>query len=81
MAKQASGNYWAQISCIPAKKCDDTYYVAAIYSTGGETRCSGVTAYSLSKYFISRSNNGGSMKDLAEAAAMYGYYAKAYFTN
>jgi hypothetical protein len=81
MVKASDGTYWAQVSGIAAKQIDDTYYVAAVYSSSGETLCSGVIAYSLSKYCINHAKDGDVMQDLAAATAMYGYYAKAYFSN
>ncbi len=81
MGEANNGSYWAQVSGIAAKQIDDTYYVAAVYTSGGETLCSGVIAYSLSKYCINHAKDGDSMQELAAAAAMYGYYAKAYFSN
>ncbi len=80
MTPGADGRYWASISGIPAKALDDTYYVAAVYTDAdGNTYCTGVIAYSLSKYCMN--NASGSMGTLAQATAMYGYYAKQYFTN
>jgi hypothetical protein len=81
MVKNADGSYWAQLSGIAAKMIDETYYVAAVYNSDGQTLCSGVIAYSLSKYCINHAKDGDPMQALAAATAMYGYYAKAYFTN
>jgi hypothetical protein len=81
MVKMNDGSYWAQVSGIAAKEIDDTYYVAAVYSSSGDTLCSGVIAYSLSKYCINHAKDGDVMQELAAATAMYGYYAKAYFSN
>ena len=54
------------------------YYVAAVYTdAAGNTHCTGVIAYSLSKYCMNNAN--GKMGALAQATAMYGYYAAAYF--
>ncbi len=76
-----NSSYWAQVSGIAAKEIDDTYYVAAVYTSGGETLCSGVISYSLSKYCLNHAKDGDAMQELAAATAMYGYYAKAYFSN
>ena len=81
MVKNADGSYWAQVSGIAAKMIDETYYVAVVYNSDGQTLCSGVIAYSLSKYCINHDKDGDPMQALAAATAMYGYYAKAYFTN
>jgi hypothetical protein len=73
-----NGSYWADVSGIAAKKLDETYYVAGVYiDTDGNVHCTGVVPYSLSKYCIG--NASGNMGELAQAAAMYGYYAKCYF--
>ena len=77
MVSDGSGNYWAQISGIAAKQLDETYYVAAVYTSNGETFCTGVIAYSLSGYCMRNAN--GNMGELAQATAMYGYYAQQYF--
>jgi hypothetical protein len=81
MVKQSDGTYWAQLQGIPAKALDSTYYVAATYTdTAGNYHCTGVIAYSLSKYCMSKAADS-TMGQLARAAAMYGYYADQYFTN
>ena len=65
------------ITGIAAKELDDTVYVAATYTVDGQTFCSGVIAYSISGYCIKQAD--GNMGDLAQATAMYGYYAERYF--
>ncbi len=78
MKAQESGAYWAQASGIAAKMLDETYYVAGVYTDAqGNTYCTGVIAYSLSRYCMN--NASGNMAGLAKATAMYGYYAEAYF--
>ena len=80
MEKQSGGAYWGQVSGIPAKALDDTYYVAGVYTdANGTTCCTGVLAYSLSKYCMN--NASGKMGLLAQATAMYGYYAAQFFAN
>jgi hypothetical protein len=75
-----NGVYFAQVSGIPAKDLDNTYYVAAVYTDpAGNRCCTGVIAYSLSRYCMN--NDSGNMADLAQATAMYGYYAKTYFAD
>jgi hypothetical protein len=81
MEDNGNGVYWAQLSGIAAKQLDDTYYVAGIYTSDTAVRSTGVIAYSLSKYCINNAKDGNTMQGLAGAAAMYGYYAKAYFAN
>ena len=78
MAQQDSGSYWGQVTGIAAKMLDETYYVAGVYTdAAGNTYCTGIIAYSLSRYCMNNAN--GTMANLAQATAMYGYYAKAYF--
>ena len=65
---------------IAAKMLDETYYVAAVYTDAeGNTYCTGVVGYSLSKYCMKHAS--GVMGDLAQHLAMYGYYADCYFTK
>ena len=80
MTDSGNGTYWAQITGIAAKQLDDTYYVAGFYTSDMEIRCTGVIAYSLSKYCMNNAVDGNVMQELASAAAMYGYYAKQYFS-
>ena len=76
------GTYWGEISGIAAKELDDTYYVAGVYTdANGNTYCTGVVAYSLSKYCMNNAKDGKPMQGLASATAMYGYYAKTYFVT
>lgn len=80
MSPGANGVYWGPLTGIAAKEIDNTYYVAAVYNdANGSTCCTGVIAYSLSRYCMNNAN--GSMGLLAKATAMYGHYAKAYFAN
>jgi hypothetical protein len=78
MVKGDDGRFFAQVAGIAPKNLDDTYYVAAVYADeAGNQCCTGIIAYSLSKYCLN--NDSGNMADLAKATAMYGYYAKEYF--
>jgi hypothetical protein len=79
LASNANGIYHGAITGIAAKELDDTVYVAATYTVDGQTFCSGVIAYSLSGYCMKQAN--GNMGELAQATAMYGYYAANYFAN
>jgi hypothetical protein len=77
---QTSDSYIATTSGIAAKALDDTYYVAGVYTDAeGNTYCTGVIAYSLSKYCLNNAKPGKTMQALAAATAMYGYYAAQYF--
>jgi hypothetical protein len=82
MELQPSGMYWGQVAGIAAKKLDKTYYVAVVYTDAeGNTYCSGVFDYSLSKYCMNNAQPGKNMQELAAATAMYGYYAAQYFNK
>jgi hypothetical protein len=76
------GIYWGQISGIAAKSLDETYYVAGVYTDElGNTHYTGIIPYSLSKYCMNNAKPGKDMQELAAATAMYGYYAKEFFTK
>jgi hypothetical protein len=78
MRAEENGSYWAQIDGIAAKYLDETYYVAGVYTdAAGNTCCTGVISYSLSRYCLNKTE--GSMAKLSMATAMYGYYAARYF--
>jgi hypothetical protein len=80
-SKSDESTYIATVKGIAAKAMDETIYVAASYTNGnGEACYSGVVAYSLSKYCM-RNADHATMGELAQATAMYGYYANAYFAN
>jgi hypothetical protein len=82
MVARTDGSYWGQVTGIAAKNLDDTYYVAGVYTDeSGNTCCTGVIAYSLSKYCMSKAVDGNEMQQLASATAMYGYYARSYFAG
>lgn len=73
------GQYQGDISGISAKDLDETIYVAAGYNSNGSSYCSGVLPYSIGAYCVSQASKGGDVQPLAEATAVYGYYAKQYF--
>ena len=80
LIKQDNGMYWAQISGIAAKDIDEPYYVAAVYSDGTATYRTGIIAYSVSQYCVSKaSSTTANLVNFAKATAMYGYHAKQYF--
>jgi hypothetical protein len=82
MDAQSGGAYWGQVEGIAAKMLDETYYVAGVYEDAdGNTYCTGVIPYSLSKYCLNNAKPGKDMQELAAATAMYGYYAAQYFAN
>ena len=61
------------VSGIAAKDLDSTIYVAGVYESNGVCYCTGVLPYSVGAFCAS---NGSA---LAQAIAVYGYYAEAYF--
>lgn len=71
------GRWFACVDGIAAKDMDRTIYVAAIYKSGGKTYTTSVIAYSLGKYCQSMADSGNAF---GAATAVYGYYAKAYFS-
>lgn len=75
--EQKNGVYMAAVEGIAPKDLDKTYYVAGAYMSDMQIHCTGVIAYSLSKYCMNNAN--GNMGNLAQATAMYGYYADQYF--
>ena len=81
-ASATAGHYGASFPGIPAKKVDETIFACAVYTSGGVTYCSGVRPISLGQYCADRAANGSEkMQPLAEAIAVYGYYADAYFPD
>jgi hypothetical protein len=81
MLDNGDGSYYARVTGIAAKQMDDTYYVAAVFSNADGEYCSGIIAYSLSRYCMNNAKDGNPMQDLAAATAVYGYHAKQYFAK
>ncbi len=82
MTLQASGHYKASLTGISAKAIGDAIYVAAVYETEDGTCSSGVVAYSISnacRYYMSGEDTA--LAALAEALAVYGCRAKAFWSN
>ena len=78
-----TGNvYTTAVAGIAAKNLSDTLYVAAVYSDGAQSHCSGVLAYSIGEYCRTQIPAGTeAMQQLAKATAVYGYYAKCYLSE
>ena len=74
-----NGVYTAVIDQIPAKELNSGIYVAAGYSYNGVSYCTGVLPYSIGSYCASMATKEGNVAGLAQATAVYGYYAKQYF--
>ena len=79
LALEDSGEYRGDIVGISAKNLSEAVYVAAVYSDGTTTWTSGVLGYSIGAYCSGQSAKGAEVAALAEATAVYGYHAKAYF--
>ena len=79
LAPEDSGEYRGDILGISAKSLSEAVYVAAVYSDGTTTWTSGVLGYSIGAYCSGQSAKGAEVAALAEATAVYGYHAKAYF--
>ena len=80
MTPDANGEYHGFVEGIAAKDLGNTIYVAAGYTSGGVTQCTGVLAYSIGAYCVSQAAGSSTMKDFAAATAVYSYYAKQYFS-
>ena len=77
-----ANQFWASYDGIPAKEMDKNVFVCGVYELDGVTYYTGVIAYSLGHYCTTKAASGGEdVKPFAEATAVYGYYAKAYFTS
>ena len=79
MRSGSADDYWAPVEGIAAKQIDETVYVAAVYELDGTSYCSGVIPYTISRYCMNHAH--GVMGELAQATAMYGYYAQRYFSR
>jgi hypothetical protein len=77
--EENEGVCYTTVAGIAPKDLDKTYYMAGIYLSDASICSTGVMAYSLSQYCMN--NENGSMGELAQATAMYGYYADAYFAT
>jgi hypothetical protein len=81
MENDGSGVYQAAVQGIAAKDLDGTIFIAAGYSLNGTAYCTGVLAYSIGSYCVSQANYASDLQPLAQATAVYGYYAANYFAN
>lgn len=78
-----SGYYCAAVTGIAAKGIDQAIYVAGVYTAeDGTVYSTGVLEYSLGSYCARMaSGTDESLQPVAKAIAVYGYYAKAFFSN
>ncbi len=82
MTMSANDTYTASISNIAPKDMDKTIYTSVVYTAKGETLCTGVVSYSLADYCkLYAEKNTSDIQDLAQAAIVYGYYAKSLFAE
>ena len=79
MAPTANGEYAGSVTGTPARKLNSIVYVAFTYTDGTTTYNSGVLPYSIGEYCGSFANTDHEFAPMAEATAVYGSYAKAYF--
>ena len=80
MTGSGASEYRGDITGIAAKAISEAVYVAAAYKdANGTVWTSGVLGYSIGAYCSSQASKGGDIAALAEATAVYGYHAKAYF--
>ena len=77
----SNGLYRAVSGQIVAKGLDKTVYAAAVYQADGVTYCTGVLAYSVAEYTRAFANGIDRFAPFANATAIYGSVAKAYFCN
>lgn len=80
MEGTGTGEYKAAVTGIAAKNIDDGVYVAFLYSDGTTTYASGVLPYSIGTYCQTQAVYSTPFTPFAKATAVYGYYAKQYFS-
>lgn len=79
-AAQGENQFWANVPGIAAKDLDQSIYACGVYEVDGVTCSTGVFAYSLGYYCVNKAaGTDARLKPMAEATAVYSYYAKAYF--
>ena len=77
-----TNQYWGEVTGIAAKELDQTVFVAAVYTSGGVEYTTSIMNYSMGRYCVKLGENDSSaQQELAQATAVYGYYAKQYFAN
>ena len=74
---QDGDRWYAAVEGIAAKDMDKTIYIAAVYKSDGATCTTSVIPYSLGKYCETIAAQGNAF---GAATAVYGFYAKAYFS-
>ncbi len=76
---QTANQFWANYDGIAARDMDQTVYVCGVYEVDGEIYSTGVLAYSMAKYCVSKAETACDIQDFAKAMTVYGYQAKSYF--
>ena len=77
-----ANQYWGSVAGIAAKELDSTVFVAAVYECNGVRYCTGVLNYSIGKYCEGlAAKDTSDQQALAQATAVYGFYAKTYFAS
>jgi hypothetical protein len=77
--RNVGGNkFKGTVAGIVARQFDKTVYVCGEYEFDGATYRTGVIAYSFGKYCANKAVQEVAEKDVAMAAAVYGYYASQY---
>ena len=77
-----ANQYWGEVTGIAAKELDKTVFVAAVYTSGGVEYTTTVMNYSMGRYCVKLAgDNTSAQQQLAQATAVYGYYAKRYFAS
>jgi hypothetical protein len=79
VATGTANQFWANFDGIAAKQMDQTVYVCGVYEVDGALCSTGVIAYSMSKYCVGKAETVCDIQNFAQAMAVYGYHAKAYF--
>ena len=80
-AVEIDGKYMVATDGVHAKDADRVVYVAAVYSDGTAIHCTGVLPYSIGAYLTSHAAKETNFQAMAQAAAIYSYYAREYFAG
>ena len=73
--EERAGKYTARVGSIAARNAGNTIYVCGVYESDGVQYTTGVLAYSVSAYCKALANTSGAFQPMAQAAAVYAYYA------
>ena len=73
--EERAGKYTARVGAIAARNAGETIYVCGVYESDGVQYSTGVLAYSVSAYCKALASTSGAFQPMAQAAAVYAYYA------